>query len=58
MRTRSIDAKAMAGFFIPNSVLDPDLMEYFGSFNVVISYLFDPDSLFANNVRTVRGRSR
>ena len=49
--TRSIDAKAMAGFFIPNSVLDPDLMEYFGSFNVVISYLFDPDSLFANNVR-------
>jgi heptosyltransferase-2 len=49
--TRSIDDKAMAGFFIPNSVLDPDLMEYFGSFNVVISYLFDPDSLFANNVR-------
>jgi heptosyltransferase III len=41
----------MAGFFIPNAVLDPDLMEYFGSFNVVISYLFDPDSLFANNVR-------
>ena len=49
--TRSIDAKAMAGFFIPNSILDPDLMEYFGSFHVVISYLFDPDSLFANNVR-------
>jgi len=49
--TRSIDAKPMAGFFIPNSVLDPDLMEYFGSFNVVVSYLFDPDSLFANNVR-------
>ncbi|HVM59544.1 MAG TPA: glycosyltransferase family 9 protein [Verrucomicrobiae bacterium] len=49
--TRSIEAKPMAGFFIPNSVLDPDLMEYFGSFNVVVSYLFDPDSLFANNVR-------
>jgi heptosyltransferase-3 len=49
--TRSIDAKPMAGFFIPNAVLDPDLMEYFGSFNLVISYLFDPDSLFANNVR-------
>ena len=49
--TRSIDAKPMAGFFIPNAVLDPDLMEYFGSFNVVISYLFDPDSIFSNNVR-------
>ncbi len=49
--TRSIDAKPMAGFFIPSAVLDPDLMEYFGSFNVVISYLFDPDSIFSNNVR-------
>lgn len=49
--TRSIDAKPMAGFFIPNAVLDPGLMEYFGGFNVVVSYLFDPDSIFANNVR-------
>ena len=48
---RSIDAKPMAGFFIPNGILDPSLMEYFGSFNLVISYLFDPDSIFANNVR-------
>ena len=49
--TRSIEARPMAGFFVPNAVLDPDLMEYFGSFNLVVSYLFDPDSLFANNVR-------
>jgi heptosyltransferase III len=49
--TRSIDARPMAGFFIPNAVLAPDLMEYFGSFNLVISYLFDPDGIFANNVR-------
>ena len=41
----------MAGFFIPNAVLDPSLMEYFGSFNLAISYLFDPDEIFANNVR-------
>ena len=50
--TRSIDAKPMAGFFIPNAVLDPEWTEYFGSFNVVISYLYDPDSLFASNVRS------
>jgi len=49
--TRSIEAKPMAGFFVPNSILEPRLMDYFGSFNVVISYLFDPDSIFANNVR-------
>src|SRR5580658_3446270 len=49
--TRSIDAKPTAGFFIPKAVLDAELMEYFGGFNLVISYLFDPDSIFANNVR-------
>ena len=49
---RSIDAKAMAGFFIPHAVLDSALMEYFGGFNVVISYLFDPDRIFSNNVRS------
>jgi heptosyltransferase-2 len=48
---RSIDAKPMAGFFIPGGILDPGLMEYFGDFDLVISYLFDPDSIFANNVR-------
>ena len=48
---RSIDAKAMAGFFIPRAELDPTLVEYFGSFNLVISYLFDPDKIFSNNVR-------
>jgi heptosyltransferase III len=48
---RSIDAKAMAGFFVPRGVLDPALVEYFKGFNVVISYLFDPDRIFSNNVR-------
>jgi heptosyltransferase III len=49
--TRSIDAKPMAGFFIPKAVLDPEWMEYFGGFDVVISYLFDPDGIFSDNVR-------
>ena len=48
---RSIDAKAMAGFFIPHGVLDSTLVKYFGGFNLVISYLFDPDRIFSNNVR-------
>lgn len=49
--TRSIEAKSLARFFIPNAVLDPSLVEYFGSFNLAISYLFDPDRIFADNVR-------
>ena len=49
--TRSIDSKPLSGFFIPNAILDPALLEYFGSFSLVISYLFDPDSVFADNVR-------
>ena len=48
---RSIEARAMAGFFVPQGILDPAWMDYFGSFQVVISYLFDPDEIFAGNVR-------
>ncbi len=49
--TRSIEARPLAGFFIPQAVLDPSLMTYFGSFQVVLSYLYDPDEVFADNVR-------
>ena len=48
---RSIEARAMAGFFIPKGILDPAWMDYFGSFQVVLSYLFDPDKIFADNIR-------
>ena len=49
--TRSVEARALAGFFVPNGILDPGWMEYFGGFNLVISYLFDPDEIFSDNVR-------
>ena len=49
--TRSIEYGPMAGFFVPNSKLAPDLVEYFASFQQVISYLFDPDLFFENNLR-------
>jgi heptosyltransferase-3 len=48
---RSIEYGAMAGFFVPNSTLAPDLAEYFASFQQVISYLFDPDGFFEGNLR-------
>ena len=49
--TRSIEYAALAGFFAPNSELAPDLIEYFASFQQVISYLYDPDKFFENNLR-------
>jgi heptosyltransferase-2 len=48
---RSIEYGPMAGFFVPNSVLAPDLAEYFASFQQVVSYLFDPDGFFEGNLR-------
>lgn len=48
---RSIEYSAMAGFFVPRSELATDLAEYFGSFQQVVSYLFDPDRFFETNVR-------
>lgn len=49
--TRSIEYGAMAGFFVPHSVLAPDLVEYFGSFHQIVSYLFDPELFFETNLR-------
>ena len=49
--TRSIEYAALARFFIPGAELDPELVEYFASFQQVVSYLFDPDQFFEDNVR-------
>jgi heptosyltransferase-2 len=47
---RSIEARALAGFFARNGVLDPALCEHFGTFNIIVSYLYDPDEVFQQNV--------
>jgi heptosyltransferase-2 len=48
---RSIESRAVAAFFAPAAALDPDWQRYFGSFDLVLSYLYDPDQVFAVNVR-------
>lgn len=50
---RSIEARALAGFFARNGKLDPELSEYFGSFALIFSYLYDPDGIFSGNVGLV-----
>ena len=47
---RSIEYAAMAGFFVPNAKLAPDLVEYFAGFHQIVSFLFDPDGIFAANM--------
>ncbi len=49
--SRSIEYGALAPFFIPNGKLAPDLIAFFGGFGQVVSYLFDPDRIFENNLR-------
>ncbi len=48
---RSIEYGPLAGFFTRGAVLEPTLREYFASFDLVVSYLYDPDGFFAENLR-------
>ena len=47
---RSIEARALAGFFARGGTLDAGLQEYFESFAIILSYLYDPDEIFRTNV--------
>ena len=48
---RSIEYGPLAGFFSRGGELAPELVEYFGSFQQVVSYLFDPDEFFVDNLK-------
>jgi heptosyltransferase-2 len=47
---RSVDRGPLSTFFTPRAVLDPSWMDYFGSFDLVLSYFYDPDGLFLLNL--------
>src|SRR5437868_3896933 len=47
---RSIEARALAGFFARNGELSEELKDYFSEFDVIVSYLYDPDEIFKTNV--------
>ncbi|HEX4086063.1 MAG TPA: glycosyltransferase family 9 protein [Chthoniobacteraceae bacterium] len=49
--TRSIEYGGLSRFFIPGAELPEDLVEYFASFQQIVSYLYDPDGFFAANLR-------
>jgi heptosyltransferase-2 len=49
-RVQPIEARGLAGFFARGGTLEPGLMDYFSEFDLVISYLYDPDEIFKNNI--------
>jgi heptosyltransferase-2 len=55
--TRSIEYGPLASFFAPESELASELVEYFQSFQQIVSYLFDPDDIFASNLRRAGARN-
>ena len=47
---RSIEYGSLSSFFSRNSELSAELANYFVSFDLIISYLYDPDRIFENNL--------
>lgn len=50
-QTRAIEAQAVAGFFARNGTLDEEWSDYFSQFEIIVSYLYDPDEIFQTNVK-------
>jgi heptosyltransferase-2 len=48
---RSIEARALAAFFADDGMLDPELQSYFSQFAIILSFLYDPEGVFAANIR-------
>jgi heptosyltransferase-3 len=49
--TRSIEYAPLSSFFSRGGELAPELVDYFGGFQQIVSYLFDPDQIFATNLK-------
>ena len=49
-RVQSIEARSMAVFFARNGELEQSLKDYFSEFDLIISFLYDPDGIFKTNV--------
>jgi heptosyltransferase-2 len=47
----SLDSAALAPFFVEGSALPASLIDYFGSFDLILSYLFDPQQIFERNLK-------
>lgn len=51
--TRHLEHGSMARLFVPNAPLEQTTVDYFRSFNLVVSYLYDPDGFFRGNMERI-----
>ena len=51
--TRSLEHRSMALLFVPRANLDEALCEWLKSFNLVVSYLYDPDGIVRANMERI-----
>jgi len=49
-RAQFIEARPLAGFFARHGDLPQDMADYFSEFDLIVSYLYDPDEIFQSNV--------
>lgn len=49
-RTRALEHGGMARLFARGAAIDPELAAYLAGFNLVLSYLYDPDGIFRDNL--------
>jgi heptosyltransferase-2 len=54
---RSIESASLARFFARDSTFPADWAAYFASFDLTISYLFDPEKIFETNLRRAGAKS-
>lgn len=50
-QVRSIEYAPLSRFFAKDSELASELVDYFAGFDLIISYLYDPDGIFEINLR-------
>ncbi|HXP34843.1 MAG TPA: glycosyltransferase family 9 protein [Chthoniobacterales bacterium] len=50
-RVRSIESALLSRFFAKDADLPAELSKYFAEFDLIITYLFDPDLIFETNLR-------
>ena len=54
---RSLESGELARFFAKDSELSAEWGNYFAAFDLVISYLFDPDGIFRTNLKRAGART-
>lgn len=47
---RSVEDRRLAGFFVHEGDLDPEFTSFFAHFDLVVSYLYDPEVVFRQNL--------